>query len=152
MSQGPGSVTDPILARIQALRAKGPRRSPLANWMHRHRQAFARLLREGGADWESFGVVFVEEGLLPRPEHFDAPGPEGHTARRRVAETARKAWARTEREQPAPEALPAPERRASLPAPVAEPPGSAAAEAAGPAQDRLARLKRQTLDRSGRKA
>ncbi|WP_146201995.1 hypothetical protein [Teichococcus aestuarii] len=145
-------MTDPILARIQAARTEGPRRSPLANWLLRHREAFARILREGGVNWERFGAVFVEEGLLPRPEHFDAPGPEGHKARRRVAETARKAWARAQLERGAMAARPSPEPVAAPPAPVALPTAHPAGESSSKAQDRLARLKRQTLDRSGRKA
>ncbi|HWX49650.1 MAG TPA: hypothetical protein VNZ61_16495 [Roseomonas sp.] len=143
-------MTDPILARIQASRAEGPRRSPLANWLLRHHEAFARILREGGANWERFAVVFVEEGLLPRPEHFDAPGPEGHKARRRVAETARKAWARTQVERGVGKSMPAPEPVTSPGLPMAAPTGSAPAETQSKAQDRLARLRRQTLDRSGR--
>ncbi|WP_198368353.1 hypothetical protein [Roseomonas sp. KE0001] len=145
-------MTDPILARIQAARADGPRRSPLANWLLRHREAFARILRDGGANWERFGAVFVEEGLLPRPEHFDAPGPEGRKARRRVAETARKAWARAQRERGAVVAVPVSQPVAQPPAPVATPAGPASGESPSKAQDRLARLRRQTLDRSGRKA
>jgi len=145
-------VTDPILARIRAMHAEGSRRSPLAHWLRRHREAFARIIRENGANWEGFGRVFVEEGLMPRPEHFDAAGPEGHKARRRVAETARKAWARVPQDAPLAQAPALPDPMASLPVPEAKPTGSPAKAAGSPstAQERLARLKRQTLDRSGR--
>ncbi|WP_146201986.1 hypothetical protein [Teichococcus aestuarii] len=139
-------MSDPILGRIRAVRAEGPRRSPLANWLRRHHREFAQVIQQNGANWEGFGRVFVEEGLLPRPEHFDMPGPEGRLARRRVAQTVRKAWSRVRQDPFAGPPPAAPPPIARLPAP----PAPDEVEAQSTAQDRLARLKRQTLNRSGR--
>jgi hypothetical protein len=89
------STPDPVLAHLAAVQARRGATSKLAAWMRKNRNDYAALLAERGPAWEADAAVFVEAGLLPRPTHYDAEGPDGDAARRRAVNTAKQTWHRT---------------------------------------------------------
>ena len=85
---------DPLLSRLAAMGSRQGPKSKLAVWMRANRSHYEALLAERGPAWEADATVFVEAGLLPKPEGYDAEGPDGDATRRRVVNTVKQTWHR----------------------------------------------------------
>ena len=87
------NTSDPLLLRLAQAASGGGVRAPLAVWMDENHDAAAQVIGSG-ANWQRLSKVWMDAGLIIKPEGYDEPGKTGAEIRKRVAETAKRTWFR----------------------------------------------------------
>jgi hypothetical protein len=120
---GVAQNVDPVLSKLNQTKEGGPARSKLAAWMVENQEGFAAVVDARTKTWHAMAAVFIECGLLEKPDGYDNEGEAGDLARARVATLARQTWHRVQKRKTGPRGR----KRAGSTKPKA-PPAAAPAE------------------------